>query len=167
MEQPNWWLIPVVALLPLVIGSIWYNPKVFGNAWMKAADISEERASSGNMFKIFGLTYLFCILGTYILTISVVHQSAVFQLFMGEPSLSDPNSTFSVFMNDFMTTYGDRHRTFGHGVIHGIELALLLGLTFIGVPSLFERRPFKYTMLHVGYWTLCFGIMGGILCAYF
>lgn len=51
MEQPNWWLIPVVALLPLVIGSIWYNPKVLGKAWMQAADISEERASSGNMIK--------------------------------------------------------------------------------------------------------------------
>lgn len=86
---------------------------------------------------------------------------------MGEPSLNDPNSAFSVFINDFMTNYGDRHRTFGHGIIHGIELSLLLGLTFIGVQSLFERRPFKYTMIHVGYWVVCFGIMGGILCAYF
>jgi hypothetical protein len=29
------------ALIPTVIGFLWYNPKVFGNAWMAAADMTE------------------------------------------------------------------------------------------------------------------------------
>jgi hypothetical protein len=167
MEQPNWWLIPAVALIPLVVGSIWYNPKVFGNAWMRTAEISEERASSGNMAKILGLSYLFCLFGAYILSTTAVHQSAVMQLFFGDPAMNDPASSISVFLNDFMNTYGSRHRTFGHGLIHGMELALMLGLCLIGVNSMFERRPFKYVIIHVGFWMLSFGLMGGLLCQYF
>ena len=69
MEQPNLWILPVAAIIPLALGFIWYNPKVFGNAWMKAAEISEERAKSGNMLKIFGLTYLFSLFAAYVLNI--------------------------------------------------------------------------------------------------
>jgi len=167
VEQPNWWLIPVVAVIPMIIGYIWYNQKLFGNAWMRAAEISEERAQSGNMIKIIGLSYLFCIFGTYILSLVCVHQAGIVQLFLGEAALKDPTSEMSVFINDFMSTYGDRHRTFGHGVIHGIEFALFIGLPFIGVHSLFERRPFKYVWIHLGYWIVSFAIMGGLLCAYF
>lgn len=167
MEQANWLLIPAVAFIPLMLGSIWYSKKVFGNVWIQSAEISEERASSGNMVKVFGLSYLFCLLGAYILSTTAVHQSAVFQLFMMDVSLQDPSSTASVFLNDFMNTYGDRHRSFGHGLIHGMELALMLGLCLIGVNSMFERRPFKYVMIHVGFWMLSFGLMGGLLCQYF
>ncbi len=167
MTQPNWWLLLIVALIPLIIGSIWYSPKVFGKAWMSSAEISEERASSGNMFKIFALSYLFSLFATYILALFSVHQSAIIQLFLGEAALEDPSSAMSIFINDFMSTYGDRHRSATHGIIHGIELSLLLGLPFIGMHSLFERRPFKYIMIHVGFWIVCFAIMGAILCSYF
>ena len=37
--------IPVVlgaALIPTIVGFIWYNPKVMGEAWMKAAEMTEE-----------------------------------------------------------------------------------------------------------------------------
>ncbi len=167
MAQPNWWLLLPVALIPLVIGFIWYNPKVFGNAWMRTAEIDEERAQSGNMIKIFGLTYLFSLLAAYMIAIGSVHQSGIAMLFMGDPALEDPNSSISTFVNEFMTTYGDRHRSFFHGMIHGIETAIFYGLAFIGINCLFERRPFKYALIHIGYWTVCLAIMGGLLCQFF
>ena len=34
MAQANWWLIPIAALIPLILGNIWYHKKVFGNAWI-------------------------------------------------------------------------------------------------------------------------------------
>ena len=167
MEQPNWWLILVVAVIPLIIGLIWYNPVVFGKTWKRTAEISEEQANSGNAIKIYLFTYLFSILAAYILTMVSVHQSAIFQLFLGEPALQDSTTAIGSIVNDFMTAHGNRHRSFGHGVIHGVELALFLGLPFIGIHSLFERRPFKYVLIHVGFWMVCFGIMGGLVCAYF
>jgi len=54
---------------------------------------------------------------------------------LGEEALNDPNSTMSTFVNDFIVTYGDRHRTFGHSIIHGIETPLLYGLAFIDINS--------------------------------
>ncbi len=167
MEQPNFWILPVAAIIPLVLGFIWYNPKVFGNAWMKAAEISEERAKSGNMLKIFGLTYLFSLFAAYILSSLSVHQASLFGLFLGDPALEVANSEVNKFLSDFMATYGDRHRSFGHGVIHGLESGLFLGLPLIGFNTLFERRPMKYMWIHVGFWMLCFALMGGTICCCF
>ena len=166
MENFNLLIIPLAAIVPLLIGAIWYNPAVFGKAWMKASGVTEEQTRSGNMIKIFGLTYLFGLLGAYMLSFAVVHQLSIVQLFFMDPALSDPNSEFSQFTQSYLNSYGDRHRSFGHGVIHGAENAFCLGLAFIGIPSLFERRPFKYVLIHLGYFSVTFAIMGGILCQF-
>ncbi len=38
----NWIAILVGAIVPMVLGFIWYNPKTFGTAWMDAMGMSEE-----------------------------------------------------------------------------------------------------------------------------
>jgi hypothetical protein len=166
MDQFNFWLLPVVAFIPLIIGAIWYNPSVFGKAWMRSAEITEERAQSGSMIKIYGLAYLFGLLGAYILMFTTVHQTAMYQLFFMDPALEDPASAYSQLISNFMSEYGDRHRTFSHGLVHGSELAFVMGLVMIGIPSLFERRPWQYTLIHLGYWVLCFALMAGCLSAF-
>ena len=56
-------ILLLAALVPLAIGNIWYNPKIgFGNAWMKASGMTEEKAKGANMILILGLTYLFSFL---------------------------------------------------------------------------------------------------------
>ena len=59
MEYFNPIAMLVAAISALVVGFIWYNPKVFGNAWMKAAGVTDEQIKGGNMVKIFGLALLF------------------------------------------------------------------------------------------------------------
>ncbi len=167
MEQPNWWLIPAVAIIPLIIGFIWYNPAVFGKAWMKAAEVDEERVRSINPVKTYGLTFLYSIFAAYLLAMFAVHQTSIFQLVFSDPSFSDESSDTYQMVSNFMAEFGGTHRSFGHGIIHGLELALLSGLVFVGVPAMFEARSFKYTMIHTGYWIVCFILMGGILCVYF
>ena len=149
MVQPNWWLIPLVAFIPLIIGFIWYNPKVFGLAWLRSAEITEERAQSGNMLKIFGVTYLFSILAAYMLAMITVHQSGMVQLFLFDDIIKDSSSEAAKLLTSLMENYGDRHRTFGHGIIHGLEAGLFFGLPMIGISTLFERRPFKYAFIHI------------------
>ena len=58
MEEFKLWVFALAALVPLVIGFIWYNPKVFGSAWIKATGLTEEQLMGGNMMLIFGITYL-------------------------------------------------------------------------------------------------------------
>ena len=60
MDYMNFPAILVAGISALVVGFIWYNPKVFGGAWMKAAGMTDEQVKGGNMAKIFGLALLFC-----------------------------------------------------------------------------------------------------------
>ena len=49
MENINWLALVVAALSILVIGFIWYHPKVFGTIWMKEIGMTEEKAKKGNI----------------------------------------------------------------------------------------------------------------------
>jgi len=166
MAQPNWWILLVAAIIPLIIGHLWYG-QFFKSQWLQSAEITEERSNSGNLIKILGLTYLYSLFAAYIICMFAVHQTSIFQLFMGDPALADSSTEIYKDFNNFMSSYGDRHRSFFHGVIHGFELALLMGLAFIGIHSMFERRSYKYVLVHLGYWVLCFMLMGGVICEFF
>jgi len=166
MPEINFYWLFVSALVPLLVGSIYYNPKVLGKAGMSAAGVTEEQAKQGSMVKIFLLTYLFGLFVSYIIFLFAVHQSSVYQLFLHEKDLFEAGSELSEYVNGFMEKYGDRHRTFGHGVIHGVEITLLMGFGLIGINTLFERRPMRYLWIHLGFWVICGALMGGMLCAW-
>jgi len=54
----NWLGIALASLAPLVVGAIWYHPKVFGQMWMDALGFKEEDLRKGNMAVLFGVTFL-------------------------------------------------------------------------------------------------------------
>lgn len=62
--------------------------------------------------------------------------------------------------------YADLHRSFGHGVVHGIIAAVLGALPIITIISLFERRGWKYIMVHFGYWLITMTLMSGAVCQF-
>lgn len=35
----NYWAVILATLSSMIVGSIWYTPKVFGNYWMRAANV--------------------------------------------------------------------------------------------------------------------------------
>jgi hypothetical protein len=57
MAAPNWFAVIVAALSGFVIGGLWYGP-LFGKAWMRATNMTEEKAKQGNKALIFGLTFV-------------------------------------------------------------------------------------------------------------
>lgn len=81
--------------------------------------------------------------------------------------LKDPNSIPSQELKHFIETYGIEFRTFKHGAFHGFLTGLFISLAFVGVTALFEKRNAKYILIHVGYWTICSCLMGGLLSAFF
>lgn len=54
----NWLAVLVAAVSSFVIGFIWYNPKVLGTAWMKAAGLTDEDLQNSNPAKTFGLSFI-------------------------------------------------------------------------------------------------------------
>lgn len=165
MEQ-NYLLLFATALIPMIIGSIWYSPKLFGNTWMKVAGKTEDELQSGNMAVILGVAYLFSIILSFALTGLAIHQSGVFQLFAMDVA-AGTNAENIDYFNNFMQTYGDKHRSFGHGALHGALAALFFALPLVGINALFERRGWKYIMIHLGYWMLTMTLISGVLCAYY
>ncbi|NVK52036.1 MAG: DUF1761 domain-containing protein [Flavobacteriaceae bacterium] len=153
----------VAALVPLVMGFIWYGPMLFKNAWMKEVGFTDESMKGANMALIFGLSYVLSFLMAFLLQTIVIHQWGVHSVLMksGETALSGTDLNY---FNDFIATYGDRFRTFGHGALHGTLVGLFLALPIMGTNAMFERKSFKYVLINVGYWTVTLALMGGILC---
>ena len=154
----NWIAILLAALSTLVVGFIRYNPKVFGNIWMKEAGLKEEDMKGVNMVKTFSLSIVYAFLISFILQMMVIHQFGALGMVGGDPSKALPS------YNAFMADYGTAFRTFKHGALHGFMAGLFMILPIIGTGALYERRSFKYVMISGGYWIVSFIIMGGIIC---
>jgi hypothetical protein len=162
--QFNAYIFFVAGLVPLVIGFIWYNPKVLGNAWLKSIDMTTEKMKGGNMFLIIGLSYLMGVLLAMGLLPLVVHQMGFMSSLEGEVGIHDQASDVAKYAQQYYDTYGTRFRTFKHGAFHGALVAFFLALPFFGMNALYEKKSLKYVGIHLGYWIITLCIMGGILC---
>lgn len=156
----NFLAILVAAVSALVVGFVWYNPKVFGNAWMKAAGMTEDQIKGGNMAVIFGLALLFAFLLAFALQFLTIHQTGALGMVGGD--LANVKPSFTAFMED----YGDAYRTFKHGALHGTIAGIFIALPILGTNALFERKGAKYIFINSGYWIVTMAIMGGIVCAW-
>ena len=158
---PNFLAVLVAGLSTLPIGFIWYNPKVFGTAWMRESGVPEEKAKTANMFKVFGFTILFSVMAAFLLQFLVIHQFGPDGM-IGGPAAADIKPSYEAFMND----YGHAFRSVKHGALHGFMAGLFLALPIIGTNAMFEMRSWKYIFINSGYWIVCFMVMGAILSAW-
>ena len=150
MEQINWVALLVASLVPLMVGMVWYSQKAFGNAWMKAAEITADRMQGANMPLIFGLVYLLSFFMALSLNFVVIHQMHVFSILADEPGIMDKGSEVSTMLSSFMDKYGSNFRTFKHGAFHGFLNGITFALPIVGISALFERRGGKYIAIHAG-----------------
>jgi Protein of unknown function (DUF1761) len=156
----NFLALLVAAISTLLVGFIWYNPKVFGTIWMKESGMTEEKMKGANMALIFGLSVLYAFFISFILQMVTIHQFGALGMIGGDPTIAKPS--YAAFMVD----YGNAFRSFKHVALHGFMTGLFLALPVIGTNALYERRSFRYTLITGGFWIVCFMIMGGIICAW-
>jgi hypothetical protein len=158
--EMNVYALLVAALSTLVVGFVWYNPKVFGTIWMRESGMTEEKMKGANMLMIFGLSFVYAFLMSFVIQFLTIHQTGALGMVGGDASKALPS--YAAFMAD----YGTAYRTFKHGALHGFMSGLFLVLPVIGTNALYERRSFKYTLVTGGFWIVCFMIMGGIICSW-
>lgn len=156
----------VAALIPLMVGFVWYNPKVFGTAWMRSIGVNseEEMKAGANMAVIFGVSLIFAFLLSLSLYPMVIHQSGIFSLIADMPEAKD--AKIEILINGAPLAWENKFRTFGHGAFHGALFGIFLVLPVLGTNALFERRGFKYIAINVGYWLVSMMLMGGLICAW-
>lgn len=153
----------VASLSTLVVGFIWYHPKVFGTVWMKEEGLTDEQLKQGNMAKIFGLSILFAFLAGFLsLSTIVIHQFGAFGMIGGPNNADKALASFQNFMND----YGTAFRTFKHGALHGVLTGVFLIFPVIAINGLFSHKSWKLILITAGYWVVTLAIMGGVLCGW-
>jgi hypothetical protein len=150
--------ILLASFIPLLIGFFWYGNLGFGKAWQKETGFVADSSQKGRLVVIFILTFIFSIFVAFIMQFLVIHQTGAFGMIGGDINKALPS------YHDFMNDYGTAFRTIKHGALHGTMSGILLAFPIIAINALFERKSWKYIFIHAGYWTVCFGFMGAIIC---
>ena len=165
----NFLAVVVAALVPTVMGFIWYHEKTFGKAWAEGAGMTEEKMKSGNMPMIFGIALLFSFFLAFSMNIHAIHDNqvvgATYYATDGTMEAAE-GSELAEWVEYYYTNLAADNRSFSHGAAHGLLLCLMVILPIIVNNALFERRGWKYTLINAGYWILCLSIMGGIVAAW-
>ena len=162
MPENYWLIVALAALIPLFTGFIWYSKAVLGNSWMRANRFLKEDMKGGNMAITFGLTYVFSFMIAIVLTSIVIHQFSFYSIVADDPT-SAANKTW---LENSIREHGNKFRTFKHGALHGSIASVFFVLPVIGIISLFEKRGWKYVLIHWGYWLVTLALMGGVLCQF-
>ncbi len=160
----NWLALLVASCASLVLGFIWYNPKVFGTIWMKETGITmdAEDTKGKGMGGMLLMTFIYSFLVAFILQMMVIHQFGALGMIGGDPTAAAVKPSYAAFMAD----YGTAYRTFKHGMLHGFMAGLLFALPVIGMGAMYERRRWKYVLVTGGFWIVNCMIMGGIVCGW-
>ena len=156
----NFLALLVAALSTLVVGFIWYHPKVFGTIWMREAGITMDESSKPNMALIMGMSFVFAFFIAFVLQFLTIHQFGAMGMIGGDVVSAKPS--YAAFMAD----YGMDFRTFKHGMLHGFMTGLFFALPVIGTSALHEKKSWRYTLIVGGFWVVCSMIMGGIVCGW-
>ncbi len=161
---PNFLFVALAALIPMIMGFIYYHPKVFGNTWMKAARVTEEQMKESNMVVVFGVSLFLSFLIAMCMYQFVVHQTDYVSLLVNETGYGEEGSAITTQIAAFMETYGNNFRTFKHGAFHGGLVGLFFALPIIMMNGLFETKGIKYGFINGFYWIITLSLMGGVLC---
>ena len=144
MDFLNWPAIIVAAIVPTIIGALWYGP-IFGKQWLASTGKTEEYfRENGNMPVNMAASFaLSMVLAFAIKALIELTHGVQFQ------HLSDE-------------IVGSFH-TFKHGALHGLMFSAFFIFPFFIINGLFELRGAKNYWIHIGYWLICCTLMGGIL----
>jgi hypothetical protein len=86
--QVNWLAVLLAAASTMVVGSVWYSPKVFGKMWEEMVKLDKAKAEKGAAAAI-GLTALVSLVSAYVLS----HVAYLSNAFFHGPFLQDALST--------------------------------------------------------------------------
>jgi len=142
MPDINYIAIIVAALVPNVLGAIYYGP-ILGKQWLDSLNFTTENLKGRNEPLIYGSALaLSCIVSFFLkFLIESIHKE------IGQ----NGELVFGSFHN------------FGHGALHGAGLAFGLVIPVVICLGLFQKTKASNIFINCLFWLLCFSIMGGIL----
>jgi hypothetical protein len=138
----NFIAVAVAALIPMIVGFVYYHPAVLGGPWMRANGFTLESVGNGPNPILYVVALAFSFLLSMFVCVNVTGP--------GQDVAPD----------------GHSYVTFQHGVVHGIMISILVVMPILGTMSVFERRGWAWVFTNLGYWMVTLSIMAGILSAW-
>lgn len=142
MPEINYIAVIVAALVPNILGALYYGP-IFGKKWLDSLGLTEADMKGRNEALIYGSALLLSLIVSFFLKflIELLHK--------------DVGANGELVFASF--------NTFGHGAMHGAGLAFGLVIPVIISLGLFQKSTAFNILINSVFWLLCFSIMGGIL----
>ena len=151
----------LIALVPLIIGFIWYRPTMPWIKWASAnKPLNVKRPSILGLFVLYGLSAAL----VFVYMNLIIHQIGFYELFFTD--IMRGNQESKQIAEEFLAVYGQKHRHLGHGLFHGLIDAFALALPFIAFYSLVENIDWKRTIVHLGFWVICSTLIGGLVAEF-
>ncbi|MEZ5002798.1 MAG: DUF1761 domain-containing protein [Chitinophagales bacterium] len=139
----NWIAILVGALIPMIMGFIWYSPMLFGKAWMASIGKTEADLKQTNMAVTLGISFIL---------------AAILSFFL---------YSFIGGLHDYIYSLegeGDHYpHNFLHGTYHGAFAAIVMAIPVLVTNSLFEQRNWTNILINGSYWVITITLMGGVI----
>jgi hypothetical protein len=135
IPEINFWGVLVATLSSMVIGSLWYTPKVFGNYWMRVAKVTPS-GDSKDAVKPILITLVVSFISAWVLAGS----AAISQNFYGGNFLANALITALILWAGFTAARFITHDAFegrpagltvlncAHELVTLLVMALIIGL---------------------------------------
>ena len=145
MPDINFIAIIVAALVPNVVGALFYGP-IFGKTWLSSLGLTADEMKGRNEAVIYGSALLLSFVVAFFLnaTIELTHK--------------DVNAAGELVFGSFAT--------FQHGLLHGGVMAMTMVVPVIISLGLFQKTHRTNIFLNCLFWVICYALMGGIVDAW-
>jgi hypothetical protein len=158
----NYLILTVSSLIPLLVGAIWYNPRLFG-----VRSIENDNKQMGHKPSVYIIALILSFMYSIAMSFQVIHQLHFQSLFMNQVGfLAGEGNAFKDF-EFIMAAYKSNYRSFSHGAFHGFLNSIFIILPILTINGLFENKSWKYILTHWGFWAVSSTIMGAIICQFY
>ncbi len=133
MSEVTFWPILAAGVASVLIGWVWYHPRVFGSAWMRMTNITPEMAERGK--KRMPLYAFIALLASMLAAWAMNYVGIAFGIY------DWIGATFELALWSWL----------------GFVVPTMLGMV------LWEQKPIKLYLINVFYWLVSFVVMAIIL----
>ena len=81
MRAFDWLPSLISALSAFLLGGLWYSPLLFGRVWQREAGLSDEQLQAANKVRIFGVSFILCLLAAIAFSMVITPEADFFMAF--------------------------------------------------------------------------------------
>ena len=81
MRAFEWLPSLLSALAAFLLGGLWYSPLLFGKTWQREAGLSDEQLQAANKVRIFGVSFILCLLAAIAFSMVITPEASFFMAF--------------------------------------------------------------------------------------